>query len=1394
MLSILKKTDARHVQAVLSGDRDAYAHLVRRHWPAVRAVAFSKVFNDADADDVAQIAFIQAYEKLDTLSNPAQFRSWITTIARNYAVSMLRSRKDSEPVPENLEYDAPSIDDADVRAVVRAQLESLDEAQREVLLLHYDAGMNVREIGATLNISTEAAKKRLQRARAILGESLARTLEPQDRHIESHARKIMAAIAAASPAWLTSAKATTAAAGATTLLGAGVVKWGIGVAVAGAVVAGVAIIASQNSSTTRQVESTSSAAEPNVQTATAQAASGSGAVGSDTESETDGEAHARSGNARTGIVVDDNGKPIPDQVITIAKLSNSDAAREVTSGADGKFTIPPLHEGRYAVVAHGDGIFAAQEVSKTSLDRQIKEDPGFIYEVVMAPSGPLTVSVYDDNGDPLPNARILGQTYVLRGAEPASVGRSWNDFLDYRTDAEGIAEISHLWKGRWAFAITHDDYATTRIENLVIRGSSNVADAILHRGAIVRGVLMDQKRETPVANANVIVRVSGEQQRVTTDAQGKFEFAKLPAGEARIDAGHEFYTEHPTTLQLKSGETYEDIVVYTHVGGAVTGKMLDSITKEPIAGMEVRLSAREAKTNTSGVFVLRHVFESSYAYADLNFRHPEYANCTNAIPVDTEEIGFGVQWSETTQIGELEIVPGAGFDVILHDAAGSGVEGAVIMVAYETERCSHSRASIDEVGGGTYRLRALPPGGTMSIFARDEGMAASRREGIEIGGPSEVRELSITLDQPLITLSGAIRHDFEYALTDLNVSVHLDEIQESDHLRNTLDYTLKLISGVYSLRVIDQRRDYSTIVEETVVVAASPLEQAHDILLYNRSKDLVVYVKDEAGDPVSDANLTISTEGFPGSPHHGHPHRTRTDASGYVELPWESAVERVSVRVEHEDYISVSQSNIDWKRGDIEIALQRGGIVEGVVFDARTRKPLDKFEVGTLYDRRAELPPYDRLRPAFSARYDEYGKFSERRTKADPMVIVARAHGYAPNAVRVDDLSAGNNPNVEIPLYPESRIAGTVVDERGKPIEGAYIILDSLRTNNVAKLNFHRLENPIQTDAHGKFSINRMPVGKRSIYALHTGMAPAARHVTMDAGEDVAVDFVLTKGGSLRAALTLNGAPVDGEVSGIYIDTPGFSGRGIARSFSASTVEGFAQIHAMPEGHWWFGASTVLEGLRLRRVFDLDFNTLEIVDVSIDFAQNTGTIRGTIGTGIPPGVYVVTAVTDQFGRVSRGFMLDDTFELPYVQSGSVELMLSPGPDPKGASHIDRGVAFASTHLVAGDVFVWNVEKQPGGSLSGTVSGGANDPHRYVYVTRLEPSVLPSPDSVESLLFPGNRSVTHFRCDSDDTFSIAHLPAGEYSVTASASNGVSEPVKITIAPGSTNTIDMVINPY
>jgi RNA polymerase sigma-70 factor, ECF subfamily len=171
------------VEVAKSGDHSAFAELWRRHSKTAFRNVYRITKNRADTEDVIQDAWIKALVHLRGFDGRAAFSTWITRIAINSALMMLRKRRSrpefSMETTDGETYWTRDIADhtenAEMYYVRRQSAERLRRAIRElrphlraVIEMQQSTDRRVKEIAELAGISVTATKSRLLRARAIL--------------------------------------------------------------------------------------------------------------------------------------------------------------------------------------------------------------------------------------------------------------------------------------------------------------------------------------------------------------------------------------------------------------------------------------------------------------------------------------------------------------------------------------------------------------------------------------------------------------------------------------------------------------------------------------------------------------------------------------------------------------------------------------------------------------------------------------------------------------------------------------------------------------------------------------------------------------------------------------------------------------------------------------------------------------------------------------------------------------------------------------------------------------------------------------------------------------------------------------------------------------------------
>lgn len=162
------------------GDADAYGDLVRRYQTSVFNVCYRLLGERREAEDLAQEAFLRAYQRLDTFDADRAFGPWIRRVAANASLNRLQPTAPAV-VPLDEERDKAAGDQpeaareqAEQTEAVRAAILSLPPHYRAVIELRHFQEMSYDEIAAALKIPVSDVKSHLFRARKILAEKIGR--------------------------------------------------------------------------------------------------------------------------------------------------------------------------------------------------------------------------------------------------------------------------------------------------------------------------------------------------------------------------------------------------------------------------------------------------------------------------------------------------------------------------------------------------------------------------------------------------------------------------------------------------------------------------------------------------------------------------------------------------------------------------------------------------------------------------------------------------------------------------------------------------------------------------------------------------------------------------------------------------------------------------------------------------------------------------------------------------------------------------------------------------------------------------------------------------------------------------------------------------------------------
>ncbi len=172
--------ESQAIAAVKGGDRNAYDYLVRKYTKSVVSIAWGIIRNAADAEDLAQEAFVKAFESMGRFRSGQPFGPWIYRIVTNLALDVMKHRTkfrdeeltDAQPAPRRDDAELPALASEIARRIDRA-LESLPQMQRIVARLFLVEELEHSEIAGMTGLSEGTIRSHLSLARKKLREQLA---------------------------------------------------------------------------------------------------------------------------------------------------------------------------------------------------------------------------------------------------------------------------------------------------------------------------------------------------------------------------------------------------------------------------------------------------------------------------------------------------------------------------------------------------------------------------------------------------------------------------------------------------------------------------------------------------------------------------------------------------------------------------------------------------------------------------------------------------------------------------------------------------------------------------------------------------------------------------------------------------------------------------------------------------------------------------------------------------------------------------------------------------------------------------------------------------------------------------------------------------------------------
>lgn len=855
----------------------------------------------------------------------------------------------------------------------------------------------------------------------------------------------------------------------------------------------------------------------------------------------------------------------------------------------------------------------------------------------------------------------------------------------------------------------------------------------------------------------------------TTDDNGGFLIADLAGDvlDVRVEA-EGFATA--VRLAVPAGPALD---LELERGRPVSGRVVDGRSGEPVVGASVRIEdeaafvfgddfARTATSGEDGRFRFERVGGASVG---LRVVAPGKAAVVRRQPVEAENEVYRL-FSGSPVSGKVVDPSGAGIpDARVWIAPqGRSIGGTVDWTALERA------VGTDE--DGAFHFAGLPPG-EYGFRARHERRPDAESVTVEVPEGRALEGVRLVLSDGAavrFVLRGPDGTPVERIDRVVASTVPVDGAEPKSHQTRTI---AEEGEGTFVANGLPEGK----VRLEIVSVGALPLELDDVTLKVGETTDLGVLevdpgkglsgvVRDVDGDPVEEAQIHVRWFRFVERGRADRGQQTgRSGTDGRFRVNGIGDAETVRVRVSREGYAPWEREEVDPAGDPLTVVLEREARIAGEV-------RLEEGGIPTAFEVRVYQASGEgrtggwpgNLRPVEERTFEGADTFEISGFGPGTWDVEVRASGRVPVTREGVEVEAGGAAKAgTFELSRGLHVAGTVVGASEAPVGGAGVRVDAGGGFMGMMAGFDREDrDTVITDADGRFRVEGLAPGKKTVRVDHADHAPAA------------VDVVLESGGS-RDDLVVR-LESGGAVAGTVRDEDGRPRVGVMvtvfdrsnpsmRSMATTGADGTYRIEKVPAGTYPVMAMDRDAGPAGMRTKNATVTAGETTIV--DFDETGGVlVRGTVRRGDEPiadaRTMWVSAWTGGMPEVqSAQTGSDGRFEVRLPRAGRYQVSIT-GPD--GGS--GTTVTVPDEPEVEMDVVLRTA------GVAGRVVGADGEAIAGAAVQAV-------PDSDDAIAVSGGSAIT----ESDGTFRIEGLDPGRYTIVAGASGYAGAEVEGVVVPES-----------
>jgi RNA polymerase sigma factor (sigma-70 family) len=179
-------SDEALVDRIVNGEPRLYEMLMRKYNSRMYRISMSIINDDAEAEDIMQIAYLNAYRQLGNYRQQAGFGTWLTRILINESLLHKKRRTKKEKtlmettfVEEHHETPLSGLMNKELKAILEDAVAGLPEKYRLVFVMREVQGMSTNETMDVLSLGESNVKARLARAKEMLRDELNKKWKPE---------------------------------------------------------------------------------------------------------------------------------------------------------------------------------------------------------------------------------------------------------------------------------------------------------------------------------------------------------------------------------------------------------------------------------------------------------------------------------------------------------------------------------------------------------------------------------------------------------------------------------------------------------------------------------------------------------------------------------------------------------------------------------------------------------------------------------------------------------------------------------------------------------------------------------------------------------------------------------------------------------------------------------------------------------------------------------------------------------------------------------------------------------------------------------------------------------------------------------------------------------------